>query len=224
MQIASQIFKIKTAANACISFADGELAYLTRRFDYRNGQKIYQEDFCQLSNRTEKTHGENYKYDGSYEEIGHLIKKYCPAYQIEIMRFFRLVIFCYLFSNGDAHMKNFSVFISSDGDPILTPAYDLLDTSMLFPDGDGLAIDLFEDSDFYTNAYQKLGFYSREDFVELGEGIGIAPKTSNIMIDYFLSVENRVEAMTRHSFLSVPAQEVYLAHFADRRKALAERV
>jgi hypothetical protein len=68
MQLASQLFGIATAVNAVIRFADGELAYITRRFDRRNQVKIGQEDFCQLSNRTEETADRNYKYNGSYTE------------------------------------------------------------------------------------------------------------------------------------------------------------
>lgn len=39
--------------------------------------------------------------------MGELIQRYVPAWKIEMERFFRLVLFNYLFSNGDAHLKNF---------------------------------------------------------------------------------------------------------------------
>jgi serine/threonine-protein kinase HipA len=49
MQIATQVYKYPVAANALIRFSDGELAYMTRRFDRQNdGTKLAQEDFCQL--------------------------------------------------------------------------------------------------------------------------------------------------------------------------------
>jgi serine/threonine-protein kinase HipA len=47
---------------------------------------------------------------------------------IEQLKFFRLVMFNFLFSNGDAHLKNFSILETKDGDFRLAPAYDLLDT------------------------------------------------------------------------------------------------
>lgn len=46
------------------------------------------------------------------------------------------VVFNYLFGNGDAHLKNFSLQATSGGDYVLTPAYDLLHTSIHIDDGD----------------------------------------------------------------------------------------
>ncbi len=40
----------------------------------------------------------------------------------------------YVCSNGAAHLKNFSLFESAFGDYILTPAYDVLCTSLHFPE------------------------------------------------------------------------------------------
>lgn len=108
MQIADQLFNINTAANALIRFKDGQPAYITRRFDVKpDGSKYMQEDFAQLTNRTKYTHGETFKYDGSYEEIGLLIKRFVPAAAPALEKFFQLVVFNYVISNGDAHLKNF---------------------------------------------------------------------------------------------------------------------
>lgn len=75
MQIARQVFKIDVAENALVHFADGEPAYLVRRFDVQTDEsKRLQEDFAQVARRSEETHGLNYKYDFSYEEIGDLIR------------------------------------------------------------------------------------------------------------------------------------------------------
>lgn len=115
MRIASQVMGIASAVNACICFADGELAYVTRRFDRRGGAKIGQEDFCQLSNRTEETAGRNYKYDGSYEEVGRILKQYGKACPVEIEKLFARIVFNYVFSNGDAHLKNFRSSRASSG-------------------------------------------------------------------------------------------------------------
>lgn len=52
MDIAHDIFKINVAEHELAQLADGELAYLTKRFDSRSGVKLHQEDFCQLSNRS----------------------------------------------------------------------------------------------------------------------------------------------------------------------------
>src|SRR5690606_13181902 len=92
MQIAGQVFKINVAANALIYFRDGQPAYITKRFDVKdNGEKYMQEDFAQLTYRTKASHGDAFKYDGTYEEIGLLIKKFVAASMPALERFFRLV-------------------------------------------------------------------------------------------------------------------------------------
>ena len=107
MQIAAQVFKLRSAACGLVFFPDGEPAYIVRRFDRdsANGRKLAQEDFCQLAGKSRATHGENYKYDGSYEELGRLLRQYSPAWRVEAERLFTLIVFNYVCGNGDAHLK-----------------------------------------------------------------------------------------------------------------------
>ena len=82
MQIARQIFKIETAENALIFFADGTPAYITKRFDINlDGTKNAQDDFASLAGKTPQTHGEHYKYSGNYLDLFELMKYYLPAYR-----------------------------------------------------------------------------------------------------------------------------------------------
>ena len=164
MQIAGQLFGIAVPPNACVELSDGEPAYLVKRFDRRaDGTKIAQEDFCQLSGRSPDS-GKNYKYEGSYEDAGRLMKKYCPAYRTESEKLFRMICFNYIFSNGDAHLKNFSLQQTVQGDYLFTPAYDLLCTSMHLPNESRTALDLFDD--FESNFFKQNGFYGRPDFIK----------------------------------------------------------
>src|SRR5690606_25736443 len=103
MQIATQVFKIETADNALVFFSDGQVGYLSRRFDRNeDGTKKAQEDFASLAGKTPQTHGTHYKYSGSYLDLFLLMRKYIPAYAIEAPKLYRLLLFNYLFSNGDA--------------------------------------------------------------------------------------------------------------------------
>ena len=88
----NKVFKLETAVNGLIAFSDGELAYITKRFDRVDGIKIKQEDFASLAQRSEQSYGKNYKDDYSYEEIAQLIKKYLPA----MVNYFKLILFNYL--------------------------------------------------------------------------------------------------------------------------------
>ena len=223
MDIAGKVFDIKVAEHELVKFADGELAYLTKRFDYRGGIKIPQEDFCQLSNRNRTTHGENYKYDGSYEECGELLRKYSQAWRVELGKLFRLIVFNYVFSNGDAHLKNFSLQASSLGDDyVLTPAYDLLATSLHFPTESALALELFKDG-HYTEAYEARGFYSAPDFIELGGTFDLPPNKVRVELERFAQSAAKVEAQIAASALSLAAKREYLRRFRDRLHALAQR-
>lgn len=220
MQIASQIFDIPTAANACVVLNDGELAYLTRRFDYRNNLKCLQEDFCQVSGRTEETHGYNYKYNGSYEEMGALIQQSCAAHRVEMVKFFRLVLFNYLVGNGDAHMKNFSLMRTEAGDFVLTPAYDLLNTKLHFPNESAMALDLFKKG-FYTESYLANGFYRRVDFEVFSQRLNIPPTRIAKELNAAVNALEAIKQLVKRSFLSEAAQQAYLAVVMDRIRALS---
>ena len=75
MQIANQVYKINTAANALAFFKDGNPFYITKRFDYKSdGSKIKQDDFASIAGKTERNSGSNFKYSGSYEDIAILLK------------------------------------------------------------------------------------------------------------------------------------------------------
>lgn len=217
MQIARKLFGIKTADNCCIQFADGELAYLTRRFDRIKGMTVRQEDLCQVAGRSIETHGSAYKYDFSYEEMAEIIRSVVPAARIELSKVFLQILFDYIFANGDAHLKNFSVYESALGDYVMTPAYDLLMTSLHYPhDLTFMALSLFKDDDFMTKEFEELGFYTAPDFILLGKAYGVDEKNVRKMILKFKSSANAVEDMVNSSLLSPAARNEYLRVFHDR--------
>lgn len=217
MQIASDLFGIRTAENKCVRFADGELAYLTRRFDRKDGNSLRQEDLCQIAGRSEETHGESYKYDFSYEEMADIIRMACPAAQIELPKVFHQIVFDYLFANGDAHLKNFSVYESELGDYVMTPAYDLLNTQLHYPgDLTFMALSLFKDPDFATPEFEALGYYSMPDFVALGAAYGLNERSVNKIFDDFKLRQAQVAKMVEESLLSEGAKVEYLRIFNDR--------
>ena len=222
MDIAADVFDLRTAEHSLVTMKDGEYAYLTRRFDIRNGERIQQEDFCQLAGRSPETHGDNYKYDSSYEELAELMRRFCPAAAVENPKVFFIILFNYVFANGDAHLKNFSLYRSDQGDYILTPAYDLLNTAVHFPnEPSATGLDFFADGHF-TSAYEALGFYSSADFIELGAIFGVGEDDVRGMIEKFVERKNMVENMIAESCLSDLAKVRYLAKFADRFSAVMQ--
>ena len=222
MDIAEKVFRVKTAEHELVEMKDGEYAYLTRRFDRRDGERVQQEDFCQLAGHTPETHGENYKYDASYEELADLMRRFCPAAAVENPKVFFLILFNYVFANGDAHLKNFSLYRSEQGDYILTPAYDLLNTAVHFPnEPTATGLEFFADGHF-TPAYETLGFYSSADFIELGAAFGVFEEDVRGMISLFHAHRDEVAQMIETSRLSDEARSRYIFRFHDRLKAIAQ--
>jgi len=226
MQIARQVFKIPTAECALLFLADGQTpCYLTRRFDVLpDGSRQLQEDFAQVAQVSEPSHGKNYKYDFSYEKIAALMKNTVSAYAVEVEIFFRLVIFNYLIHNGDAHIKNFSLFRDQVASMTrLTPAYDLLNTRLHLPNESALALDLFND-DYTTPSFDALGFYSYEDFYEFGLRLGIHPRRISRNLEELISQEGALHLLLDRSFLPKALITRYKEMVADRLRALRTRV
>ena len=196
MQIAEQVFGIETAKNAMIFFNDGNPAYITKRFDIKpDGEKWAQEDFASLAGLLPQTHGENYKYIGNYFELFELLKKHVPAYRVEAPKLFRLILFNYLMSNGDAHYKNFSLIETTLGDFKLSPAYDLLNSRIHINDNDfALEQGLLPPQ----QAHGKI----REQFITLGKMAGIPQKQIDKIMASLTSNEDSVKGLIRHSYLS----------------------
>jgi serine/threonine-protein kinase HipA len=215
MQLAGQLFKITTPPNAVIHFSDNTPAYLVKRFDVKaEGSKYPQEDFAQIAQVTGETHGKNYKYDLSYQEIGELIKRYIPTSAIELEKFFRLILFNYIFSNGDAHVKNFSAILTDDGDHVLTPAYDLLCTRIHSPGEADMALTLFKDR--FTEAYDAHGFYTYDDFLEFGQVSGIKDSRVVKIIEEFNGKEESIDRLIDASFLNDDLKIIYKNTYKDR--------
>jgi len=221
MQLARQVFKLRVAACALLRFADGEpAAYLTRRFDVLpGGERLLQEDFAQLTGRSQATHGDDFKMTGSHEEIALLIRQHVRAAQPAVDEFFRLTIFNYLVSNGDAHLKNFSLYRQPDGEYTLTPAYDLLNTSLHVNDGNGLALDLFAD-DHETPSFAANAFLAYDDFLELGRRIGLPLSRVRRVLADVAGHEAATAELLRRSFLPADLQARYAASLASRRERL----
>ena len=216
MQIASQVFGITTAANALIYFRNNQPAYITRRFDLQaDGSKFMQEDFAQLTNRTKETHGETFKYEGSYEEIGQLIKRFVAAAPPALEKFFQLVVFNYVISNGDAHLKNFSLMRNEFGEYQLTPAYDLMSTVIHTPQESDTALDLYK-GDIESPFFSTYGYYGRPNFMELAKRLEIVGKRAEKILDGFISKKQQMEAMVGNSFLSEKVKGIYISNMKDK--------
>lgn len=216
MQIARQVYGIETAENALIFFNDGTPAYITKRFDVtENGSKLAQDDFASLAKRTPQTHGEHYKYLGNYLDIFELMRNYLTTYKLDAPKLLKILLFNYLFSNGDAHFKNFSILETSFGDYRLSPAYDLLNSRIHIEDKDFA----LEDGLLPKNlAQSKIGL----QFATLAEKAEINEKTFQDIISLMISKSDIVEKMVAASFLNDTTKRNYFQSFQGRLNQLSK--
>lgn len=221
MLISKNIFKINTASCALISFSDGEMAYITKRFDYMpNGLKFDQEDFASVLNVTSAKDGPNYKYDSkSYLDCANAIKLKAPASIVVLEDFFKRIVLNYLISNGDAHLKNFSLYSEYVGnDYRLTPNYDILNTRFHINETFGdMALELL---DTYTKSYEAVGYYTYNDFYQFSKLIGISDIRFKKFFKFINETQDKVIDLINRSFLSEKAKVYYLENYMDRLKRI----
>ena len=216
MQIAQQVFGIETAENALIFFGNDDPAYITKRFDLVPGSiKLAQEDFASLAGKSPQTHGTDYKYLGSYWDLFELMRENLPSYKVESLKLFKLLVFNYLFSNGDAHLKNFSIIETPQGDFKLSPAYDLLNSRIHIDDKD-FALD-----EGLIPARMGQGNVAKQ-FLMLADYAGIPEKQKNGIMSLMVSRTEQVTNLIDASFLKDRIKRSYLQGYQLKLKKLGE--
>ena len=137
MHLAS-LAKIKVVPHSLIRLASSNLAYITKRIDRKDKEKLHMEDMCQLTERITED-----KYHGSYEQVAKTILKYSSNPGLDLVNFFEQVLFCFLTGNADMHLKNFSLIQEPGNGFLLSPAYDMVSTALVNPaDDEDLALTL----------------------------------------------------------------------------------
>lgn len=201
----AELFGIKTVPSSLIRMASKELAYITKRIDRTDDdQKIHMLDMFQITEAFDK-------YKSSMEKIGKALDAYSANTLLDKIFFFEMTLFSFLTGNNDMHLKNFSM-ITSDSGWVLTPAYDLLNVSIINPeDKEELALTLSG----------KKSNFKRQDFVDLGFNLGMNEKQINSVFKRFKV--QKIESLNwiKNSFLSDEMKIKYQELLLDRYKRLA---
>ena len=205
----AEIAKIETVPHGLIRFCDGELCYITRRIDRtEQGEKLPMEDMCQLSERLTE-----YKYKGSHEQIAKLISRYSSVPKLDLVKYWEQVLFSWLIGNADMHLKNYSLYAPMGNEYRLTPAYDLLSTTLVIPkDTEELALTL-------CGKHRKL---TRQHILEAMTASGLDEKVCDNIFARFQRIRPEWEACIRQSFLPKEMQEQYIQLIKNRLEHVFE--
>jgi len=209
--VVSQLMGIDTAQCCLVTFKDGELSYLTKRFDrLKNGNKLNQEDLVQCFDLYSTD-----KYSKTYEEAGKLINEVTNGKQAVVLDFVRRVILAYIMGDDDFHLKNISVQrLAGNTSPYydkLTPNYDSLFCDA-FKNGEtensgvgylalGLLHDPEEGDEFFSSLYTHYGYYTGYDFLELGRRLGLKEKPILSYITKLKNNQKKILETIDHSFM-----------------------
>lgn len=205
----AKLQQILMAECGLVYLSSGERAYITRRFDRIENEKIQIEDFCQLSEKSTAK-----KYSGSSENLGKIIDKYSAQPQDDKLTLFQIILFSFWTGNADMHLKNFSLWQDPRSQLIrMSPGYDFVSTRLLIPakeDNEELALPI-------NGRKSKIKW---SDFLAFGENLKIPTKViervREKMLDSFFDAENLIE----RSFLSDEKKEAFHELLTERSKRL----
>lgn len=216
MQIAKQIFDIPTAECAFMHTEDKLPLYITKLFDVS-----YAKDFAILLDITSDTHGEDYKYNGSYEEIASYLAQKSEDNQTDIFNFFKSFVFNLVIRNGDAHLRNFSMYYNSQNLFTLTPFYDLLNT-VLHIEGKTMAcyIAQADKANKRKIDIRSLNKMSRKKILTFATTIGLDTQKINNFLDEIAGKKILIFTLIDRSFLTDRAKQLYRNLVEDSYKVL----
>jgi serine/threonine-protein kinase HipA len=200
----AESFGIRVVPSSLIRLSSGELSYITKRVDRKEtGEKIHMIDMFQITEAFDK-------YKGSMEKVGTALGSYSGNTLLDKTFYFDLVLFSFISGNNDMHLKNFSMIESPSG-WVLSPAYDLLNVAIVFPeDSEELALTLVG----------KKKNLKREHFEQLGEELALTPKQIKGAFNRMIKNKSRAFDWIDRSFLSDKMKTAYKELLEGRYKQL----
>jgi serine/threonine-protein kinase HipA len=157
------------------------------------------------------------KYDSSMEQVVGMIDRFCTFPVIEKRKLMQRVWFCFLTGNEDMHLKNWSL-LSRAGRIALSPAYDLLNTSIVLKNP--------QEETALPIRGRKRNLNRRDllDYLAL-ERCGLQPDLMRSDLDKLLVLaEAEWPVWIQRSFLSEPKREAYLHLVRERVARLRSQV
>jgi len=141
-----------------INLPDEQYAFAIKRFDREGQQRVHMEDFAQVFVRYP-----HQKYDGAnYEQIGRVLYQYSGDGLADAQQYARRLLVNILLANGDAHLKNWSLIYRDRVTPVLSPAYDILTTSVYLEGERQFALNLGKTKAWYDVTFEHFEYWARK--------------------------------------------------------------
>lgn len=153
-----------------INLPDETYAFAIKRFD-RNSesssesssklnkdQRIHTEDFAQVLVKQPYQ-----KYEAAnYENIAQVLYQFSGDRLADVQQFARRLLVNILLANGDAHLKNWSLIYPDMRTPRLSPAYDVLTTSVYIEGEREFALNLNKRKNWYKANYSQFEAWAKK--------------------------------------------------------------
>ena len=199
---------IEVPAHGLLPTCDESWIYIIKRFDrLPKRQKLHTEDFAQLTLATRDT-----KYDSSLEKVAKVITEFCTFPAVERPKLALRLLFCFLTGNEDMHLKNFSLIRDQHGTVKLSPAYDLLNTTLVL----GNAI---EESALPIHG-KKRNLTHHLWMNYLTERLMLSEKQTTSLLSRINSALSQWPALITRSYLPLEKKERYIDLLKKRAKTL----
>jgi len=200
----ANLCNIETVPFGLIRLEDKTLAYITKRIDRIGKKKVDMEDFCQLGEIL--TEG---KYKSSYEKVGKILYQFSDNTGFDYYKLFNIILFSFIVGNSDMHLNNFSLY-KKNGNYILSPAYDLLNTLIITENNEELALSL----------EGKKREFTKDNFIYLANCYKLTElQTIRIFNKYEKSYSLLIKTIN-NSFLNKNLKEDYINIINDKYKRL----
>ncbi len=145
-----------------INLPQEQYAFAIKRFDRMatptGVKRVHMEDFAQVLS---KYPHEKYS-SANYEQIGQVLYQFSGNPISDTQQLARRLLVNILLANGDAHLKNWSLFYPDQVTPQLSPAYDILRTCIYIQGEKQFALNLAKNKDWYMAEMHHFKYWSEK--------------------------------------------------------------
>lgn len=194
-----------------INLPDERYAFAIKRFDREaissseSVSRIHMEDFAQVLVKYPHE-----KYDSAnYEQIGRILYQFSGDPLADTQQFARRLLVNILLTNGDAHLKNWSLLYTDQVTPRLSPAYDILTTSVYIEGERNFALNLGKTKDWYQVSYMNFQAWAEKSGIPWR---AIKPHLADVM--------DKARSLWPPALKNLPMNEGHKAHLVEHWRSL----